>query len=413
MPVRRVLAALVFLGATAACVAAPATLQTIDGKKHKGDLVRVGEKEVVFQVDGKEITVPAKQVLQIDLGPVRPLPRDAKYTQVELTDGTQLACKELAVKGREVSLKLHSGHEARVPLSAVFWLLHDAQDAARRKLFASRFLAEKSATDTLVVGKADALNGLPGTIGEADENGETIAFTLKDATEKRHPKLANVQGMVFVRDPDPKAPAVRCKVNDTAGNVLLASDVAVTANGYTVTTPAGLKLDLTPEQVARLDYSKGLLTYLSDLEPANLKEKFIFGEGVMGHYRKDKNLDNKPIKLGKETFAKGLSMRATTELEYNLKGEYREFAATIGVDESVGGGDGPTTIIIEGDGKQLFKEVYRRGQMVMVNKMPAPKWPMNVTLNVKNMHRLKIVVTTDELIDLGKHITLGDARVSK
>ena len=77
------------------------------------------------------------------------------------------------------------------------------------------------------------------------------------------------------------------------------------------------------EQLAKLDFNIGKLTYLSDLEPAKVVERS--GIGLITHYRKDTNLDGEPILLEKQ-HAKGLSLHAVhPELFYNLAGKYRDF----------------------------------------------------------------------------------------
>ena len=81
-------------------------------------------------------------------------------------------------------------------------------------------------------------------------------------------------------------------------------------------------------------------------------------------YRRDKNLDNGPLRIYGELYAIGLALHAHTELEYDLKGDYREFHAIAGIDQSVGGVGGPVVLVIEGviDGetKELYKKTFTR-----------------------------------------------------
>src|SRR5260370_13188625 len=94
-----------------------------------------------------------------------------------------------------------------------------------------------------------------------------------------------------------------------------------------------------------------------------------------------------------------------TECALELDGEFSEFKAMIGVDENVTGADGPTEVLItDADtGKELRKVVVSR----------KDKEGLDVTVNVQNVKALKIVVASPELLDLGRHVDLADARVSK
>jgi hypothetical protein len=73
----------------------------------------------------------------------------------------------------------------------------------------------------------------------------------------------------------------------------------------------------------------------------------------------------------------------------------------LGVDPKVQG-DSHVKVTIEGDGKELFAaEISRTVE------------PRPITLDVKNVKQLRIVVASAGLLDLGNHVCLADAKVSK
>ncbi len=119
------------------------------------------------------------------------------------------------------------------------------------------------------------------------------------------------------------------------------------------------------------------------------------------HYRRDRNLDDGPIRLGGEKFGKGLALHARTELVFDLGGRFREFKAVVGVDDLVGG-ESQAVLRIDGDGRELFSGVVTR------KDKPRP-----VAFEVKGVRQLRIVVGSQGLLDLGDHVDLADARVSK
>jgi hypothetical protein len=377
-----------------------AELRTLKGEVVSGELVAASAKEIVLQKDGKRVATPVQHILQVDFGNQGKVPSDAKFIDVELTDGTLLHCAQLTLKEKQVDLTLLAGQQVKVPLAGVANILNEAHIDKNRREWTER-LAKKRRRDVLAIVKEGVVNPLEGTLGAGDAEGKTIEFTLATGRKVNVP-LTNVHGLIFERALDPNAPPAICKVLDAHKNVLYASGLAATPTVLTVTTPAGATIEFTPALLSRLDFSRDKLAFLSDLEPSRVVETST--EERIEHYRRDKNLDDGPIRLGGITFAKGLAIHATTELEFDLKGEYREFKAVAGIDDVVGGIDGPTLLKIEGDGKELFS-------LTVTRKDKRRDHP--VTLNIKDVQKLKIVVASGDLLDLGKHLTLADAKVSK
>jgi hypothetical protein len=375
-----------------------AKLRTLTGKTYEGEWVGITAKQIEFKEKAGTVTVPLAEVLDLELS-APAAPAGGKYADVALTDGTLLHCEQFAVKKRDVELKLLTGQTVKLPLAALASVLTDAQDAAGRDEW-QKTLAKQGNHDLLAVKRGGRVSVLEGTFGAADEKGEKIDFE-KDG--KKYPlSLSGIHGLSFFRKPaEGDEPPVLCKVHDAGKNVLVASTVTKTAAGYEVVTPAGLKVEYaTLLLLARLDFSKGKLTYLSDLEPVKVQESSSL-EGL-DHYRRDKNLDGGALKIKGEVYGKGLALHAYTELVYDIGGAYKDFKAVLGVDDQVGG-DTPARVTIEGDERELFSaEVSRK------DKKPVP-----VSVNVKNVKQLKIVVRSGALLDLGCHVDVADAKVSK
>src|SRR5262249_51521197 len=152
-----------------------------------------------------------------------------------------------------------------------------------------------------------------------------------------------------------KAAPVVCKLFDTIQDVVMVSSVAPRQGGLVATTPAGAKIDFSHEQLAPLDYSTGQLDFLSHLEPRNpeLKPKPFHTGNARDRWfvYRDTNLNNKTIRLGGVNYPKGLTLVPEVELTYDLKGDYREFSAVVGIDDE-SKGEGEVDLIIEGDGKE-------------------------------------------------------------
>ena len=92
MPFRSAIAAL--LVSAAALSAADTQLRLLTGAPMSGELISVNAKAVTFKFDGKNVETPLAQILSIDLAnaPKEVPDKNAKYIDVELTDGTLRQC---------------------------------------------------------------------------------------------------------------------------------------------------------------------------------------------------------------------------------------------------------------------------------------------------------------------------------
>jgi hypothetical protein len=383
-------------------VSLAADLRTLSGKVISGDLVSLSDKEIVLRAETGPVTTPLAEVLSLDLQAASGA-APAKYTQVVLTDGTTLQCSQVRIPGGNAELPLatpEAGKEAlvvKVPLSAVAHVLQDAHDPAVRQEWQDKYLAKKGNEDILKIKTANGPQRLDGTFGNGDAKGERIEFRV--GQRSYNPELARVLGMVFIRKTGQEPPAPLCKVQDLYHNVLAAAKVDVENTGLTVTTAAGARVTYPRALVARIDFSSDKVAFLSDLQPVQVVEKSSLDN--VEHYRRDRNLDNGPIRLGGVTYSRGLALHSRTELVFDLEGKYKEFQGTLGVDDNVGG-DSNAVVQIEGDGRELFRSVVTR------KDKPRP-----LALDVKGVKQLRIVVGSQGLLELGDHVDLADAKVSK
>ncbi len=398
MPMGKHLAALavLFVGFASLDAADTVKLRTLAGKTVEGELISINEKEIVVRGKDGPISTLALEVLDIDL-PTSAATGEAKFSDVELVDGSLLHVSKFSLKGNQIELKLLGGADVKLPLAAISYLLNDAQDAKTREEWQG-FLATRGNQDLLAVkDPTGKVNPLPGTFGSGDDAGETIEFDPTGAP-KRQLKLARIHAMSFWRKRDPDAPSAVCRVHDAAKNMLAASKVAFDENGFSVTTAAGVEVKYPRGMVARVDYSQGKLAYLSDLEPKVIERSDL---EWIDHYRRDRGLDGGPLRIAKDSYTKGLALHAYTELIYDIGGQYKELKTVVGADPKIGG-DSDAKLMIEADGQKLFTaDITRKTE------------PRAITLDVRNVKLLRIVVSSNRLLGLGDHVNLADAKVSK
>ena len=385
-----------------AAVSPAAELHTLANKHLTGDLVSVSDKEIVLRVAASEVKTSVGEVLQIDLQRDAPLASGTKYADIELIDGSLLHCSKFTIKGRDIEVALAgSDLKAKVPLAAVSYVLNDAHEAAIRQEWLDKFVAKKGNQDVLALRRDGVFNGLEGTFGDSGNDKGEVVFQYEVAGNRKSRDIppAKAQGLLFIRSLPADAPAPLCKVYDLNQNLIVAAKLALGANGFSVTSVGGAKIDFPKQNVARLDYSNDKIVFLSDLKPAEQVEKSK--QGRKETVRMNKNLDNNPIEIDDQPFAKGLAMHAYTELVYNLDGKYQKFEAVLGMDAKVGG-SGKPVVTIEADGTKLFSETVTRKDK-----------RRELSYSVKGVKQLRIVVSSTGLLDFGDHVDLANPKLSK
>jgi hypothetical protein len=375
-------------------------VRTLTNQTYTGKVVAIKDQEVQIQEASGEIKkTPLSQVLFINLHPAKEPSVETPYTLVRLADDSQLYCSAAEFKGTDLLITLLSGQKAKLPLSSLAGVLRNAQEKEVRTQFDAA-LTKKLKTDQLMTFKEGKLRSLEGNLGDVDAEGARIQFRL-DTGEVFNPKLANVRGLAWYR-PRGAGKAPVCIVVDALGNTLAASDISLQGGTVAVTTSTGARIDFTESALSKLDFNRGKLTFLSDLLPSDIVETTpLLQVTQIVHYHKDTDLDGQPIVLGKVKHAKGLSMRSHTELEFELNGKYKEFKAILGADTTYSKIKTRAIVTIRCDGSQVFRERVNTDT------------PLPVDLNVANVQKLRIIVSSDIVGRESDRATLADARVSQ
>jgi hypothetical protein len=402
MPLKRA-CLLVALCASAALAADPPELRPLKGEKIKGDLTALNQKEIVLQVNGKPVATSVENTLQLEFrAPTNP---QGAYSQVELTDGSLLRCSKVEFKGKDAILTLVSGQTATVPMKLLASVMHEANDVKLVAAWKELIGTTKRPYDLLVRKlEGGTLRSGEGTIYDASEDGKTLEFKRVGREEKDSFPIDRIFGMVFSRQPDPNMPSRLCEVLDVQGAKLFAKSVVLKDGKFVVETQCGARVEFAGDALAKLDYSTGKLTYLSDMDLARVKLVQV-AYLAQPEFKRDRNIDNTgDLRVAGKAYPKGLAMHAKTEVTFDLEGEYREFKAVAGIDDNVSQGDGsPVVLRVEGDGKELLT-------LSLTRKDGAKP----ISLNIKDVQKLRVIVDkSPDTLGIGSHLDLADAKVSK
>jgi hypothetical protein len=386
--------------------AAADDVTTTAGKKLSGKLATVDAKGVALRLESALVEIPARDVVLVDLGnKVRPLPKET-YTEIELADGSLLRGAKFALKGKAVVLEPlpGGGPTADLPTSAVFGVMKRADDAKVREDW-KKMLATRGKRDLYVIAQETGFTYIQGTIKGGSADGTEITLEKESDGKDETLRLSRSAGLVFYQPPPSTVTPTLCRVADVYGNVLTAAAVRLSPEGVAVTTVSGATVKYTgTSELARLDYALGNVAYLSDMEPQ------VDAPDVPAEERRltpvapllrDRALSNEPLKLDGVQFPKGLCVAPDTGLTYNLRGDYSQFKATVGIDENGANATSAAKVTIEADGQVLFSE-----------KVTRKDKGKGVVLSVKGAKQLRIIVEADTPLN-GNYVTFADARVQK
>ncbi len=241
--------------------------------------------------------------------------------------------------------------------------------------------------------------------GAADEKGRPVVNFEKEAGGKDELLLSRAAGLVFYQPQPATVVPTLCKVTDVFDNSLTAAGIAITPEGVTVTTVAGVTVKYpSAAALVKFDYALGNVAYLSDLIPQVEVPEVPPEEKKLNPpapYLKDVTLANEQIKLDNQLFPKGVCLAPDTAVTYNLGNDYTQFKATVGIDENGLNATSAARVTIEADGQVLFSEALKRKDK-----------PKALVLSVKGVKQLRVIVEADTPLN-GNYVILADARVQK
>ena len=390
-----------------------ADVTTLAGRTVTGDLVAIDAAFVTIREAAGPTKLLVKELAVVEMRKPPVPPKEVKFDELELTDGSVLRLTKLLVRGKQVepTLLTHSepltAPKVELPLGAAFSYLRNADDIKARDDW-KKLLAGRGKRDLFVVRAADGLNPLAGTVIEGNEAGDALSFEREDGT-KSNLKLTRASGGIAFNQPTrDQVPPTLCKVTDAFGNTLVATQLAFNDSTLKVTTVSGATVAYAElNAVVKLDFRQGNLTYLSDLdaavEYAPPEKDGLLGE-QFGYQRKlarDRSLDGSDVTLDGKKFARGVSLPPDCVATYKLGGDYREFKAVVGILDGANRESWSLRLRIEVGGRAVFDEV-----------IPKSAKPREVVLNVKDAKELRVVVERVGLF-AGDQINLGDARLQK
>jgi hypothetical protein len=400
------LALALLLGARPGTPAADATapdfvLHTAAGKYLTGALARLGPGWAV-QLEGAA-RVPGDAVISLRRAdtPLPPAPRGA---QLVFVNGDRVPGKVVKLKGDDLLfLPGGEGHpEWRVPLSALS-VIRTAADAGGHAPDVRRLAAERRRRDVLHLTNGDLLEGVLAAF-DPDE-GLRLEVGDKKVNVDADKVAAVALNTELARLPRPQGAYAHLVLAD--GSRLALASAASDGGVLTGKTVFGLPVRVPLGRVVALDLYHGVAVYLSDLKPKDEQYRPYLPGDRLRYVRDGSALDGAPaggeLRLRDGTHDKGLGMRSTMRLTYDLGGDYRRFEALVGLDRAAG--DGAVRVRVLVDGKA--HEPGGPGELTWDNG------PRPVRVDVTGARELTLVVEFGRRGGVRDNVDWADARLIK
>jgi len=368
---------------SSALFAGPARADTVllaDGQTLIGELLpgrTAGELRVKPPKDGEQ-TIKRSDVLAIDFG--RP-PADATPITVILHSGDRLAGAVNFSAGAGLTVRRAAG-TMTVPLTAV----------ATVRLKPGTPLPAAGTSDVIVLANGDRLEG-------KIEATSPTQITIRSSLGRTAVDLKRIVGLVMARrDVTPGGEGLRVALDLVPGERLSGLWLALGEDAVELEV-AGLGRQRVPlSSVARLVVQNGRVVFVSDLRPVETKHvPYLDTEHP---HRVNLSQGGRVLQLGGTKYNQGLGVHSRSELTYDVGGKFKQFAATLGVDDEVGSA-GSVVFRIWGDEKLLLETPVMRGG-------DAPK-PAQVEIAGVLLLRLEVDYADDS--DLADHADWANARL--
>lgn len=370
-------------------------ISTIEGARHSGTLTSAGTDSWTLDVDGKAVNVALSSMLEARMQTDSVLPAVSLH-EVVLVDSSRIGSSAVSLAGQTLTITAPAAESISLPRATIGNIRLAESPSSVDEQWAELVERERR-EDWLVIRKQDKLDFVPGVIsGISDEH----VSLLLDGETVPVPR-ARVFGVIFhQRQISNDKPAG--VVEFVGGDRLAVQSVTGNGSDFEIHLAAGPRLTIPADRVRSIDFSADKLTWLSSLKPRDVKHEFRF-IGWAAPVRNDRDSwgGDAYLRLGNQTFSRGVCIRSKATVQYRLNGDYRRFVALMGIQEDY---QGAVHVQILADGQKLIDQ--------------AVSWedetPHELDLDVSGKFLLEIRVDYGEdKDDIGDNLVLAEARLLK
>ncbi len=316
---------------------------------------------------------------------------DASDGRVVLICGSEIAASGIALVEEEIVFQSPGFGEWTVPIDAVRALrFGELQRGSRFQKGLLEWEASRD-YDTIFISGGAELQETEGLIEEIDE--VSLIFD-RDGKLQTVPR-ARAYGVVLASPLLQEGERPACSVS-LAGGTRLRADIVGMADGrLKLALVEGIELDLPWSSVRRVGIRSARLAYLSDIDEVRSGLRPIIAP--RRPWQRDRSVSGLPIRIGEQTYDKGLGLAAGTFVTFPNDGPYDLLLAEIGIDSGARG-RGDCEFVVESGERELFRQRARGGEP-----------PQLIRVDITGCSEVTLRVDAGEDLDLSDHANWGDA----
>jgi hypothetical protein len=378
-------------------------VRTADGAELRGGIRALDADWSLRLADGGEGSrIAARDVVSARRLGVS-LPPMPAGDHLVFANGDRLPLVGLRLEGEKLRGKCpdFGGVDVEIPLGAVAVWWRTAPDGVRASdQFLRRILTADRKRDAVYLVNGDVLEGALDSLNDKQVSLEIDKRLV--ATD-----LARVAAVALGNEPAafarPKGIHARVTI-DGGTRLTLASAECPDGLAVRGTTTFGASVRVPLGHIVALDWLGGRTVYLSDLKPSGFDEPlpYLGGDSIRWPPVSDGSVDERDLRVGGSTYAKGIGMHSSGRLRYNLRGAYRRFEAVVGLDDKTGR-RGSVRVRVLGDGKPL--------DIGFTDELTAKNGPIRLQADVTGVQELTLAVDAGRGGNVQDHVDWADARV--
>lgn len=368
-------------------------ISTIEGTRHSGTLTSVDATSWKINADGKAVEVAMSSILEARLN-AKGDSVPASPHETVLTDGSRIGTSSIALSGDKLTIAAASTDTIEIPRLAVGNIRLTESPSSVDDQW-TELLDRERREDWLVLRKQDKLDFVPGVISGINEQYVSL---LLDGDTVPVPR-AKVFGVILRQRQTGKTESTGI-IELVSGDRLAVRSVVSKGADFTLKLAAGPSIVVPMKGVRVFDFSAGKLTWLSSLEPRDIKHEFRFIDPA-APLKNDRDVWGDELQLGSQTFSRGVCLRSKTVVRYRLNGDYSRFVSLMGIQHGYAG--------------DVYVEISADGQRLLARDVtPQDETPFDVDLDIAGKFVLEILVDYGKVeSDIGDHLVLAEARLLK
>ncbi len=200
--------------------------------------------------------------------------------------------------------------------------------------------APSDGQDRLLVANGDRLDGVIVVVDSAGFVLETDGGEVRIAHD--HVVAASIVGVPLERRGGPHA-----RVTLADGTRVTCSALGWSKRGAVLKVFDGVEHRAAEDAVASVDIVGGRWQCLTELAPTRVEETPMIS--VAWPFQVDRSVTGRPLRVGGESFDRGIGVHARSSLTFDLAGQYREFVTSYGMDDDSGPlADVAISILVDG-----------------------------------------------------------------